>query len=360
MLWLVVNACGFAQVSNNNIQNRIALKLDAGWYTSSTVSSSVEWDCINKALTNKCLIYHNDQWFTVKPQGTGPLFLNISNQVCKKQLGVQMVIIEGDPCKTDSYRLKKCVPFTDQSDFFVRLDSLDPRQEYLINIDGYLGDLCSFEIAFSSTAAGIPIESTNLDVVNLSILQNDSLVSLRWQVHDSLSFNISAFHVYRKKKNDKRAFRIAIPMAHNAYGAAQERYEFIDTLRQNGEYTYSIYGSSHNDVVLLGRQNITYKAMARTPVNLSYIMPLDYTVSRSGMVSVSVSEENSGKHLFSGKQKAAQGNNTMLLNLKSFVAQGILNYKVVISQEGKSQEHFVRFSEDGGVRNSEGGVKGKE
>ena len=139
VLWLVANACGFAQVSNNSIQNRIALRLDAGWYTSSTVSSNVEWDCVNKALTNKCLIYHNDQWFTVKPTGTGPLFLNVSNQVCKNQHGVQMVIIEGDPCKTDLYRLTKCIPFTDQSDFFVRLDSLDPHQEYLINIDGYLG-----------------------------------------------------------------------------------------------------------------------------------------------------------------------------------------------------------------------------
>ena len=74
------------QVGNNKIENRITLKLDSGWYSSSTSHSTVEWDCINQALANKCLIYHNDQWFTFKPDHPGPLFINVSNQQCKTNM----------------------------------------------------------------------------------------------------------------------------------------------------------------------------------------------------------------------------------------------------------------------------------
>jgi hypothetical protein len=343
MLWQIASASCFAQVSNNSIHNRISLNLDDGWHTSSTTNSNVEWDCINKALTNKCLVYHNDQWFTIKPSGPGPLFLNVSNQVCGKQFGVQMVIIEGDPCKAGSYRLKKCIPFTDQSDFFVKLDSLDASQEYLINIDGYLGDRCKFEIAYSTFSEGIPVDAPNLDNVNFSLLQKDSLVTLQWQTHDSLSFSVSTFHVYRKKKNDRRAIRVTIPMEHNAYGAARKNYQISDTLRQDGEYIYSIYGSRANDRVLLGREKIIYKASVKSPARQSYITPLEYLVDNSGIVSVSVMEEGSGNQLFSGKQKAVQGRNTVLLNLASFVAQGILDYKVIITEGKIRREYSISF-----------------
>lgn len=181
--------CCFGQVSNNRIQNRILLKLDSGWYSSSTSNSDVEWDCVNKALTNKCLIYHNDQWFTIKPSGPGPYYLNISNQECKKLYGVQVVIIEGDPCKTDSYRLKKCIPFTDQSDFHLRLDSLDTNQEYLINIDGYLGDLCQFMIGFSSAPNGLSVDARKLNTVSVFVTQQDSIVSISWNFMTHSSFS---------------------------------------------------------------------------------------------------------------------------------------------------------------------------
>ena len=55
-----------AQVANNSISNRTELKLDDDWLHSNTANSSVEWRCVNKSLTNKCLVYHNDQWFQIK------------------------------------------------------------------------------------------------------------------------------------------------------------------------------------------------------------------------------------------------------------------------------------------------------
>jgi hypothetical protein len=49
-----------AQVENNNIISRSELIVDGDWIHSTTANNSVEWSCVNKALTNKCLVYHND------------------------------------------------------------------------------------------------------------------------------------------------------------------------------------------------------------------------------------------------------------------------------------------------------------
>ena len=234
-------APGLCQVSNNQIQNRIELKLDSGWFASTTAQASVQWDCINKALTNKCLIYHNDQWFTIKPFVTGPLFLNVAHQSCKQLYGVQVVVIEGDPCQTSTYRLKECVPFTNQSDFFLRLDSLVAGQEYLINVDGYLGDFCSFEIAFSSSFQGLPVTGSTMNI-NSTIGVKDSIVTINWTIPDSLSNDLKEFQVFRKRASQKIGRVITHPIDRNAYGFAQTSYQFRDTLREKDEYVYSIFG----------------------------------------------------------------------------------------------------------------------
>ena len=336
----------FGQVSNDRIQNRITLALDSGWHTSTTTNSEVEWDCINKALTNKCLIYHNDQWFTVKPSSSGPLYLNVSQQTCKKLYGVQLVIIEGDPCKTDTYRLKKCIPFTDQSDFFVKLDSLDSHQEYLINIDGYLGDLCRFNIAFSSSFQGIPVDADNLNMPNLTAVEKDSVVTLEWAVDDSLSFDLKQFHVYRKKEKQKSAVRVAVPMIHNAYGAAQKKYAVYDTLKENGKYTYSIYGMTKNDMLLLGRKVIEFPKVWQAPKGNNsnrYKRQINYYANRDGHVEVVVLHGVSAKKLFVTNRRATKGRNTLTLDLSDLAERQIFFYTVIIKGKNFREEHRIKL-----------------
>jgi hypothetical protein len=83
-----------AQVVNDNIGNRSRLILDSASIYSSTDEASVEWQCINKALTNKCLIYHNDQWFTFNVKSEGTYYLNITSQNCRDSRGIQAIVIE--------------------------------------------------------------------------------------------------------------------------------------------------------------------------------------------------------------------------------------------------------------------------
>jgi hypothetical protein len=101
-----------AQVTNNNIQNGSQLVLDAAYTPSSTDHATVEWDCINrslKAITHKCLIYHNDQWFTFNATQSGKYYLNIALKRCRDSKGIQAIVLQGNPCITKQYEILKYI-----------------------------------------------------------------------------------------------------------------------------------------------------------------------------------------------------------------------------------------------------------
>jgi hypothetical protein len=332
----------YCQVSNDGIQNRIALNLDSGGYHSSTKNSGVEWDCINKALTNKCLVYHNDQWFTIKPSGPGPYYLNVSQQHCKKSYGVQLVIIEGDPCQSNSYRLIKCIPFTDQSDFFVRLDSLLSNKEYLVNVDGYLGDFCDFKIAFSLSYQGIPVDALNQHAILLSMTRTDSLVDVRWDFPDTLSFQINQFEVFRKRKNEKRKIA-TLPVVYNAYGVPQKKYCVSDTIRQYGAYAYVVFGKTSAEMLLLAEGKIIWQKNEKNKLPKSTKRQITYYVRKNGLVKIQVLDGVSNKRLFSMNRTSIAGRNILIFDFESFVEKGILSYTVVIDDMGAIQEYPVNI-----------------
>lgn len=333
----------FPQVVNDNIQNRITLTLDDAPFRSSTDHSRVEWGCINKALTHKCLIYHNDQWFTIKPQVSGPLYLNVSNQRCRDQHGVQVVMLEGDPCKTDSYQLKKCIPFTDQADFFVTLDSLRIGEEYLINIDGFLGDRCEFDIAFSSDPAGLPIHPPVLKGTSFMGTRKDSLVELRWRVPDSRLSQLKEFTIARKTIRGKRSFMWNKPMVYNAYGAPQKDYTITDTLREKGEYLYNLYARWENGVFLLGSQKITYKDVYHAPVIRSNKRQVEYYLKHDGSVQILV-QDASGKALFSTRRMSQRGRNVVTLDFTPYVEKGFSSFKVILRSKTFNDERNITIN----------------
>lgn len=332
------------QVINNEIKNRVRLMLDSGWHTSSTDHSNVEWDCINKALTNKCLIYHNDQWFSFKPPHPGPLFINVANQRCKDQYGVQLVIIEGDPCKTDSYQLKKCIPFTDQSDFFVRLDGLDFQKEYLVNIDGYMGDRCYFDIEFSSTFKGIPVDAVSQEI-QTSVVQGDSVVTLKWTLPDSLITSVKEFELFKKQDKDKIAKRVPLPLNRNSIGLAQREYMIADTIQQKGKYVYSIYGITETDVLLLAREQINYPVTKLPPQKsfIGYRRHIEYFVRQDGNATVQVLDAKTQKKLFSTTKRSVKGRNIITLDFSELTKNGVKNFTVIVKAKDSEERFKVSF-----------------
>ncbi|HYG04395.1 MAG TPA: hypothetical protein VD927_18235 [Chryseosolibacter sp.] len=338
---LLSMTAGWSQVTNNEIEYRHTLKLNDPWFQSSTNNASVEWDCINKRLTSTCLVYHNDQWFTVVPPSTGTYYINISGQECANLQGVQIVVLEGDPCKIDSYQLRMCVSYTDQTDMFVRIDSLVGDREYLINIDGFLGDQCDFLIQFSDVSKGIPVQITALKLMPIRVRQQqDSIVAVEWSIPDSLVYKVSKFSIYRKLDKEKSAEHlVTMPLIRNAYGQTEVDYLHQDTLRKEGQYAYSIYGhESTNEMVLLAREHFFYRSEERSDAVQTRRAVIPYTSPKTGMLQVKVLDESNEKQLFTTTRRAVKGKNTLVLDLTDYVAQGVTTYKITIGDQTFQQE----------------------
>jgi hypothetical protein len=333
----------FGQVSNNSINSRIKLTLDQPWFSSSTRNASVEWECINKVLTSTCLVYHNDQWFTIIPPRTGTYYINIANQKCSNQQGVQIVVMEGDPCKVESYQLKMCISYTDQSDMFVQIDSLIGGKEYLVNIDGYLGDQCEFEIQFSTSKNGIPIQARNAKSVILKISAQDTVISLQWHIPDSLIFKINEVSLYRKHEKEKASTRIYFSgLQRNALGETEAIYTTTDTVSRKGHYLYSIYGHGvDGDMMLMAREDFHLEPKERKS-RIKYKTNIDFVTQKSEFVTISVLDFASERQLFTTTRRTVKGRNKLVLDLSEYVQDGVLMYKIIIANKNFRQEHYYK------------------
>jgi hypothetical protein len=344
MLWLCSN--GYAQVSHDNIDYRLALQLDSGWVHSSTHHATVEWSCINKALTSKCLIYHNDQWFVIKPTVTGKYYINISTGRCKDLRGIQATIIEGHPCEIDTYKILHCIPQIREDDVFIALDSVSAGVSYLVNIDGFLGDFCDFRIAFSSQAKGVPVNPTGTGILESDVHRQDFIVTLTWSLPDTLTLLLSHFSLYRKHEADKSSsLLMTVPLKRNALGIAEKQYHTTDTLKRNGKYQYVIYGNAvGEEPVLLVKETLVYaRTLPRSPLKAHTIVFPFYS-PKAGNVQVSIYNSITEKFLASVSRKVTKGNNSLVLDLSSLVRQRIYFYKVVVSGNSVKEQRYFSFS----------------
>lgn len=262
-----------AQVVNNNIADRIELKLNEP-AKSSTNQASVEWNCINKALTSKCLVYHNDQWFYFTPPDSGTYYINISSQRCKKALGIQLIVIEGNPCETKSYVIKRCIEKIHQENVFIELTKLKAKTQYLVNVDGFLKDFCEFEISFSDKPEGLPESLISQHALELKAEEKDKLVTLTWRAGLSWIDSVKQFEIYRLKEGELKSVCVTKQLVRrNSLGLFDEHYSYIDTLHKDGEYAYTILaeGESTRDRRLLDQIKVKHvfmqKYFAQLPLN---------------------------------------------------------------------------------------------
>lgn len=256
-----------AQVTNNNIQNGSRLVLDGAYTESSTDHATVEWDCVNKslkALTNKCLIYHNDQWFTFHVNQSGKYYLNIASLACRDARGIQAIILQGNPCTTKQYQVLKCIPKIEGDDVFIEIDSLLAGNDYFVNIDGFLGDFCKFEVQLSSNPRGFLYTSKSLDTVSLKADVTGKVVDLHWTASEPLLQILERFEVYRKRKGEAALQVAIIAPVLNTVGKYITQYSITDALSAAGVYTYevvAIYKDSHLKEVL-DRESVSFRPSA--------------------------------------------------------------------------------------------------
>jgi hypothetical protein len=318
-----------AQVSNNNISSLIKLELHAPPYASHTQHNTVEWNCINKKLTEKCLVYHNDQWFSFIPNNDKIVYLNVGKQICKNKYGVQVLVLRGNPCEKLSYELIHCESFTNQSDTYIALRNLIANETYLINIDGFLGDLCSFEIAISDKPKGLPVASQIKKIDNLLTSHvKDSAITLYWQLPLIVKDSVSHFHVYCKKPNEKRFTLLSATSAlGNARGSQQENYQQTDTLKDFGNYTYFVLGISEDEKHKWHLGELTYYNKEKI---VSYMLAIENIFKRKDDLTLTLIDALNGKVLkHTYCERCIEDH--FQINVKPWIEMGITRFKVLLT-----------------------------
>ena len=339
-----------AQVRNNNIQNRLTLEVDSDPIFSSTAKSDVEWRCINKALTNKCLVYHNDQWFNFTVPVAGTYFINISGQKCKDKLGLQLIIIEGNPCETKTYRVLRCIPQIRQDDVFVQLDSLKPKIQYLANIDGFLGDFCDFGIQLSEKPNGLPRSYQTLDTIKSQALRKGHLVNLTWSLQEEQIDKYQSFRVYRAKPNAvKSDFIQEQPVSRNSYGAHVLYYSTSDSLQNEGTYIYRIMGIQKQTQVpfLLVVRVVEYtEPKSKAPPQRSVMLNLtleDKTIFKVLVYDVATQHVLRKQNLEFDKTRDTD----FEVDLGEFIDQGVKQFMILVTEIDSAEAQEFYFTLDG-------------
>ncbi|CAN5188546.1 hypothetical protein BH09BAC3_BH09BAC3_01750 [soil metagenome] len=337
-----------AQVLNNNIESKITLTVDNPFFKSTTANSTVQWSCINKVLTDKCVIHHNDQWFDFSITKSGTYFLNVSSQECRDKRGIQVIVIEGDPCKTKNYKVLKCISRVRQEDVFVKMDSLKPGISYLVNIDGFLADQCAFEIQLSKLPYGLPLNFNKPDTVVKALNHGDSIFNLKWHVSKSKVEDLQGFRVYRSMGYFKATIIDEQPVRKNAYGASFQDYGKIDTLNE-GDYKYYVFGIQKETMIpqLLMQRDVRYsKALPKLEKDTFVMLNLHYPEKMP--FQILVYDLATDKMLRSSKHEfETVRDKNFKVDLSEFLNKGITQFLILASNEKQALEFYFTMNPNG-------------
>jgi hypothetical protein len=352
LLSLFINQLAYAQVQNNSFKDRIHLVVDSPLLHSTTAKATVEWECVNKALTNTCLVYHNDQWFYFTLDQAGDYYLNISSQKCRDKRGVQVLIIEGNPCETKDYRILECVSHGLQNDVFVSLQALKAKTPYLINIDGFLGDYCDFNIQIATKPLGLPLHYDRKDTVGVKTIQKGKLVEIRWVVPRERIEMYIGFNVYKKRSEDSRTTMTReVMIERNTYGQPVLHYSFLDTLTQQGNYVYTVFGIQKETLIpiMVSENKVSYFEKKADPKPQSHaIIQIANSMSENFEVMVydHVNSSELIKYRTYVNPKSAR---ELDVDLSEYIGKGLKSFMVLISDlsTGERKEYYYRLDKSG-------------
>lgn len=332
---------GYPQVINDNIEQRLYLHPE-NTLRSNTVNCTVQWDCVDESLTGRCIKYHNDQWFSFQVPTPGPYYINISNQRCRDLYGVQIVIIDGVPCDVKSYQILTCYSTGTQDDIFIALPELNTSRHFLVNIDGYLHDFCSFDITLSKIPSGLPVEKMSETTVSKSDKQDSVL--LEWHIPDSLVGTINGFEIWKRLQTDSRhSLSENISVHRNALGRSPTHYVHRD-LRVPGQTTsYKIVGVTPESKFLFDEVTVRYDTIIvnNAPEN-SLQVNLDYKKGTPLTILV-INRDNDAvlqnSQVIFDRKKHAQ----ITFYVGNLIEQGIRNFRVEITNNTNRQKQVLTF-----------------
>lgn len=339
ILLLLLPYSSVCQVANDSIENAIALKINDAPHLSNTTNCTVQWQCVNESLTGKCIEYHNDQWFTFTTDTSNVYFINIANQNCRDQRGVQLVVIDGVRCDTATYEIETCVSLANQDDIFVKLDSLKKNHTYLLNIDGYLHDFCHFTLQVSDKASGIPVEQTQGNIAKLNIENKEGYIDLKWRVSDKLGRKLYSYQVFRYFLEDTKSKKIAIiPHQMNARGLSKLAYAFKDTLKEGGRYEYKIIGETvDGKKFLLASEEIDHDIK-----NETISLALDFKDNTP--ITILIKDRATNRILIRADFIYNKNSSRIFYPINNYLKQGVEHFEVMVINGKTNQTEYYYFN----------------
>lgn len=338
---LLLNTTSSAQVPNDNASDAQSLTVNAIPHKSDTKDCTLEEACINRKLTAKCLVYHNDQWFTFTTGTESVYYLSVQRQDCRDVNGVQLQVMEGHLCKPSTYKILECISLATQDDIYITMSALKKNHTYILNVDGYLNDFCQFEIGITTSLpdfAVMPLPNFQ----ELNGTQKNGKVVFEWKLNEELELlKTESFEIRRRFESEKKFYPIAkISAERFVHGQFKPDYRYADTVGRKGYYYYQ--------VIAIGADSSKHKVGEFSALS-NPILKNNYetiiTLPCKDRTPVNISVYNWENNFLMGKMNATYFNNGhFTINTGSFFQLGILRLKVIVTD--KNGKSLVEFSVD--------------
>lgn len=330
-----------AQVINDSIAYRLELPLNQP-LRSSTAHCTVEWACVDEQLTGKCIEYHNDQWFYFTAADIPTHYLTITRQDCREIRGVQLVLLTGEACRPETYQVLVCVSLASQEDIYLKAEALEAGKTYLLNIDGYLHDFCSFTIQYSDTPTGLPVNQSLAKQLALKQLEETLEVQINWKAPASILDQTRHYELYRRERLEKKFSRTqTIPHLRNAYGLSQEHYSTTDTLPEGGTYFYKLLARLENgegSILAEGKLKVEEEDKERAVLEISipFGPKTPYTIL--------LFDAGNQQLLHRGKGVVSKKQQNLQIPVSRWQKKGVRLFRVVLVNDRKGEQKEWLFS----------------
>jgi hypothetical protein len=217
---------------------------------------------------------------------------------------------------------------------------------YLLNVDGFLGDYCSFEIQLATKPSGIPEIISAVENNQQAVSTEGQRVHLTWNVSDSLLASMRDFDVYRKELKEKKFTLLANKnIQTNAAGAFVKDYSYHDSLFTYGVYEYMVLAKSDNASIAVLQHQVTWAADKKAEyINHSVTLPL--TFSKSGAIDVLIMDPFNDWVLQQYSTEFTFKNPTLQLSLNPFYKKGMRQVKIKV-KNSKTREVNIFYYEVG-------------
>lgn len=326
-----------AQVQNDNANKAQPLIVNASPYPSDTRNCTLEEKCIDRKLTAKCLVYHNDQWFTFTTGKDSVYYISIRNQHCEDVNGVQLQVMEGHLCRPSTYAILECISLATQDDIYVTLRNLKHHYSYILNVDGYLHDLCKFEIGITTTLPDFAVTPLSRPQ-DLNGIQKNGKVFLEWKLTDELHYlKTERFEVRRRFEQEKKFYSLTnIEVDRTVHGDSKREYQYVDTVGRKGFYYYQIIAITADSLNYLIGEHI---AVSRPMVQNAYEQLIELPCKDKTAITFIIYNWEDDRFL--DKMQTLYSNGTCKINFASYFQPGILRLKVVaIDKDNKKIKDF--------------------